>query len=70
MTRVVRGPLLVELGLVAVPAVALLVATASGPEGVEGRFHGALAGLVVITTVGAFSSGNTSIGVRSSCQPA
>lgn len=56
--RVDRRRLLAELGGVLVPGAALLVLSAVGPEGAAGRFQGALAGMVVITAVGAFGTGS------------
>jgi hypothetical protein len=55
--RVDPRRILAEVGVALLPAVALLVVTVLGPEGVAGRFRGALAGMVVITATGAFGTG-------------
>ena len=55
--RVDPRRILAEVGVAVLPTVALLVVSALGPEGAAGRFRGALAGMVVITAIGAFGTG-------------
>lgn len=60
--RVARWRALAEVGRAALPAVSLLVVAWTGSGGPQGRFRAALAGMVVIVALGAFSS--TGSGVR------